>query len=294
VALGASYTLDQLRGLRFVPAAQGTAGSADLAWVVRDDGGTARGGVDQTAGSVKIAVVPQAPANTVTPVAPASPPTAPTAPTTQPIAPAPSAPAAVTPVAQARPAGEGGGLGLGDALPPLPVLAPASEFGFAVQRAVDVPEGARAPGMGPRLANDLVLAGFNAAAGGEFLITGLNGMGVSAARLTIDQFQQTLRSGAFIEELNRLRKQMHDEFDIDRTTSITVAGLSLGVSVVYILWLIRGGVLLGSYLSALPAWRLLDPLPVLARAGDDEDEDEDDEAFEPAGDRGPDPLRGFA
>jgi hypothetical protein len=61
---------------------------------------------------------------------------------------------------------------------------------------------------------------------------------------------------------------------------------------VYVLWLVRGGVLLGSYLSALPAWRLLDPLPVLARTGDDEDED--DEAFEPAADRGPDPLRGFS
>jgi large repetitive protein len=62
--------------------------------------------------------------------------------------------------------------------------------------------------------------------------------------------------------------------------------------VVYVLWLVRGGVLLGSYLSALPAWRLLDPLPVLAQPG--EEEDEDDEAFDREPDRGMDPLRGFS
>ena len=128
---------------------------------------------------------------------------------------------------------------------------------------------------------------------GEFVVTGFAGMDAGATRITVEQFQQALRSGAFVDELNRLRRQLREEFNLDRSTSITVAGLSLGVSVVYILWLIRGGVLLGSYLSALPAWRLLDPLPVLARTGDDEEEDED----EPLSASRPvpaDPLRGFA
>jgi len=31
-----------------------------------------------------------------------------------------------------------------------------------------------------------------------------------------------------------------------------------------VIWLIRGGVLLSSMLSALPAWQMLDPLPVVA------------------------------
>jgi hypothetical protein len=74
--------------------------------------------------------------------------------------------------------------------------------------------------------------------------------------------------------------------------SISVAGLSLGVSVLYVLWLIRGGVLIGSYLSALPAWRLLDPLPVLARPG--EDEDEEDDALDASGSAPADPLRGIS
>ena len=59
----------------------------------------------------------------------------------------------------------------------------------------------------------------------------------------------------------------------------------------YVLWLVRGGVLMGSYLSALPAWRILDPLPVLARRGDEEEQDE--EGIEGAEDTGRNVLRGF-
>jgi hypothetical protein len=48
------------------------------------------------------------------------------------------------------------------------------------------------------------------------------------------------------------------------------------MTLAYLLWLIRGGALVASALSALPAWRILDPLPVLSRVTDD-DEDEADE-----------------
>ncbi len=51
----------------------------------------------------------------------------------------------------------------------------------------------------------------------------------------------------------------------------------------YVLWLIRGGALLGSVLSSLPAWKLIDPLPVLASVGAvwrEEDEDDEDESLE--------------
>jgi hypothetical protein len=47
-------------------------------------------------------------------------------------------------------------------------------------------------------------------------------------------------------------------------------------------------------LSSLPAWRVLDPLPVLARAGDDDD-DEDDANDAPPGrdDDARQTLRGY-
>jgi hypothetical protein len=163
--------------------------------------------------------------------------------------------------------------------------------GFAPQQLVAAQDTGRVLGNVGDV-RGLQLVAFRPGEIADFAVTGFVAVDGGGARLTAEQLQQTLRSGAFIDELNRLKRELREEFDMDRTTSVTVAGLSLGVSVAYVLWLVRGGVLLGSYLSALPAWRLLDPLPVLARAGEDE-EDEEDDAFQPSHEEGPDPLRGF-
>jgi hypothetical protein len=47
----------------------------------------------------------------------------------------------------------------------------------------------------------------------------------------------------------------------------------------YVVWLARGGMLLASLLSSMPAWRAIDPLPVLANFRDDDD-DADDESLD--------------
>ncbi|MDB5945493.1 MAG: putative outer membrane protein pmp20 [Ramlibacter sp.] len=108
---------------------------------------------------------------------------------------------------------------------------------------------------------------------------------------SVEELQRTFRSAAFSGQLDHLRANLQEELDLDRTMTISVAGVSLGLSLVYVIWLIRGGVLMGSYLSALPAWRVLDPLPVLSRV--DDEADEDDEALDAVSDRGGNPLRGF-
>lgn len=108
---------------------------------------------------------------------------------------------------------------------------------------------------------------------------------------TVEELQRTFRSTAFAGQFDSLRANVQEDLDLDRTMTISVAGVSLGLSLVYVLWLIRGGVLMGSYLSALPAWRVLDPLPVLSRV--DEDTEDDDDALEAAADRGGNALRGF-
>src|ERR1044071_267144 len=59
----------------------------------------------------------------------------------------------------------------------------------------------------------------------------------------------------------------------------SVAVGSCGLPVGYVLWLLRGGALLASLLSSLPAWRLIDPLPVLSRVDDEDDAEEDQDAF---------------
>ncbi|MBL0427900.1 cadherin-like domain-containing protein [Ramlibacter alkalitolerans] len=100
-----------------------------------------------------------------------------------------------------------------------------------------------------------------------------------AARLEsrqLEELQRTLRSTAFAENMDRLRDEVRDSAGLEQSVTVSVAGVSLGLSLVYVLWLVRGGVLMGSYLSAMPAWRILDPLPVLARPDDEHDDDEED------------------
>ena len=59
--------------------------------------------------------------------------------------------------------------------------------------------------------------------------------------------------------------------------STAVAG---SFSVGYVLWILRGGVLLTGLMSSLPAWQMFDPTPILgaggARRNDDEHDDPDD------------------
>jgi hypothetical protein len=108
----------------------------------------------------------------------------------------------------------------------------------------------------------------------------------------IEQLQRTLHSPVFSDQLDRMRAGVEQELHLDKSVTISVAGVSLGLSVIYVFWLIRGGVLMGSYLSALPAWRVLDPLPVLSRV--DEEAQDDDEALAIEPHAGGNPLRGFS
>jgi hypothetical protein len=87
---------------------------------------------------------------------------------------------------------------------------------------------------------------------------------------------QLIGADSFITRLNDMRDELISETeDTEKVvgSSLTVtAGLSVG----YVVWLARSGVLLSSVLSSLPAWRFIDPLPVLAGLqggkGDDDEE----------------------
>ena len=62
---------------------------------------------------------------------------------------------------------------------------------------------------------------------------------------------------------------------LSTTVLATSTTLTSSLSVGYILWLLRGGTLLASVMASLPAWRSIDPLPVLeGLTGDSEDDTE--------------------
>jgi len=89
-----------------------------------------------------------------------------------------------------------------------------------------------------------------------------------------------------VNSLDAVKKEMADDNQLNRVYLGSAIVSSVGLSVGYVVWLIRGGLLLSSLLSSLPAWQILDPLPILARKKDD-DRSEDDESLESILDRKP-------
>lgn len=86
-----------------------------------------------------------------------------------------------------------------------------------------------------------------------------------------------LQQHAFRDELAQVREQATRRFELNRTSVAATAAVSTTLSIGYVVWMLRGGVLLSSLLASLPAWRAIDPLPVLARLdarGDDGGEDD--------------------
>jgi hypothetical protein len=95
---------------------------------------------------------------------------------------------------------------------------------------------------------------------------------------------QAAKSGAIPtadnRELTRALDEMRESIDaqgrLEATAAATSAAVGVSFSVGYVVWLLRGGVVLSTLLSSLPAWRVIDPLPVLGRMDDDEDDGDDD------------------
>ena len=72
----------------------------------------------------------------------------------------------------------------------------------------------------------------------------------------------------FLHELDLVREDLNDVAALGQTFVGSSVVLSTGISVGYVVWIARGGLLLASLVSSMPAWRLVDPLPILARLED--------------------------
>ena len=61
-----------------------------------------------------------------------------------------------------------------------------------------------------------------------------------------------MREEAFRQELNKLREEVQQEAVVETRVAASVFAVSTGLSVGYVLWLLRGGVLIASLLSSIP------------------------------------------
>jgi hypothetical protein len=63
----------------------------------------------------------------------------------------------------------------------------------------------------------------------------------------------------------QLREDALEEAVVEQSVVASSVVISTGFSFGYVLWLARGGALLASLASAIPAWAMVDPLPVLSK-----------------------------
>ena len=69
--------------------------------------------------------------------------------------------------------------------------------------------------------------------------------------------------------------------DYEQMVASSSVAVGTGLSVGYVIWLTRGGLLLASLVTSMPSWRVIDPLPVLSSLLDTkEDLDGDDESLD--------------
>ena len=79
-----------------------------------------------------------------------------------------------------------------------------------------------------------------------------------------------------LQNIAQMRESMDHKLQVDRNFTASSAAVSAGVSIGYVIWLIRGGALLSSLLASIPAWAAIDPVAVLpnstSRNGDSDDD----------------------
>ena len=82
--------------------------------------------------------------------------------------------------------------------------------------------------------------------------------------------------GMFALLADNFEKRQQAVEQVNATSRIILGSsisLTSGLSVGYFLYLLRGGAIMSSMLTSLPAWRFVDPLPILNSLGDSDDTD---------------------
>jgi VCBS repeat-containing protein len=107
----------------------------------------------------------------------------------------------------------------------------------------------------------------------------LSGPAVARTELDslVDSVTRNLRQTGFVGELDTMRDQLEGKIEVQGQLVASSVAVTGGLSVGYVIWLLRGGLLLSSLLSSLPAWHAVDPMPVLARGGSEDDDEGADE-----------------
>ena len=103
------------------------------------------------------------------------------------------------------------------------------------------------------------------------------GIVLPSQSITLDRM---VRDTGFQTTLERVRDDVMQVAALDRNVVASSIGVSASFTIGYVLWLLRGGVLISSLLASLPAWRMVDPLPVLGSLANSKRAHKDDKSLE--------------
>ncbi len=101
--------------------------------------------------------------------------------------------------------------------------------------------------------------------------------GLQEARLSAADYSLD-KSKKMLDLLDKNRSAFEELKGQEQLVVSSAVALTSGLSIGYIVMLVRGGLLVGSIVSSLPAWTLIDPVPVLQNF--DEGNDDQDESLE--------------
>ena len=103
--------------------------------------------------------------------------------------------------------------------------------------------------------------------------------GISLPSLT-PSLDKVVADNGFQKNLERVREDVMQVASLDRNVMASTIGVSASFTIGYVLWLVRGGVLISSLLASLPAWQMVDPLPILGSLANGKKDDKDDKSLE--------------
>jgi hypothetical protein len=95
-----------------------------------------------------------------------------------------------------------------------------------------------------------------------------------------DIIRTTLNTQAFADDLQKVRDEATKSLKLDQNVVASTTAVSATLSIGYVIWLVRGGALLSSLLASMPAWRMIDPLPILDSMGGGDDDNADDDSLD--------------
>jgi len=95
---------------------------------------------------------------------------------------------------------------------------------------------------------------------------------IDSLSLSYQSILPLAQSNELHTELAKVENDLAESFKSDTIIAGSAVAVTSGLSVGYVIWLIRSGLIMTSLLAQVPAWQDIDPLTVLdSRGGQDED-----------------------